>query len=137
MKVISRSSRDLGWGLAWTLGYATLYSAWVAFVSGGNLSDRLKGIDQTPLQIIVTYFAIAAVTGPILGFFRPALRFRLGAFLIGSAVGTATYAGVGLSMGYADRGYYVIAALVGIVAGGGLGVVFFDEQRAKATRSSS
>src|SRR4051812_23169998 len=97
MQLISRSFRDWGWGIAWAFGYAVLYSAWVAFVSGGDLTRPLEESGQTPLQIIAAYFAIAALVGPLLGLFRPALRFRLGAFVIGSVVGFATYAGFGLA----------------------------------------
>src|ERR671912_1750238 len=126
MRLISRSSRDWLWGLGWAFGYALLYSAWVAFVSGGDLTRPIESIDQTPQQVITTYFAVAAVVGPVLGLFRPFLSFRLGAFLVGSLIGFATYAGVGLSMGYADRTYYIIAAVIGVIVGGGLGVVFYD-----------
>jgi hypothetical protein len=133
MQLISRSHRDWGWGVSWAFGYAVLYSAWVAFVSGGQLTRPIEAGGQTPLQIIATYFAIAAVVGPILGLFRPALSRRLGAFLIGSVVGFATYAGFGLAAGDADGTYLVIAAVVGVVGGGGLGVVFFDRERSKTS----
>ena len=132
MQLTSRSLRDWGWGISWAFGYAVLYSAWVVFVSGGELTRPIAESGQTPLHIIATYFAIAAIVGPLLGLFRPALGFRLGAFVIGSVVGFVTYAGFGLAGGDSDGTYLIVAAVVGVVAGGGLGVVFFDRQRSRA-----
>jgi hypothetical protein len=131
-RFFSRNPMDILWGLAYAGFAAVAFSLWVAFVTAGKHDEVVAEYGLSPVQIMGTYVAIAAVVGPLLGFLRPALQYRLGAFIVGSLIGVTIYLGIALAMGGLDRPTFIVSSFIGILIGGGLGLVQFDEERKNA-----
>jgi hypothetical protein len=118
---------DLIWGIGWGLGLAALFCLWVALITMGQADAVRTRYGATPTQIMVTYLVVGGVGGTLLGCCRPLTRHRLGAFLVGTVVGTMLYFAVGTAMTGFTTKTLLIASPLGIIVGGGLGVVWRDQ----------
>ncbi|MFW6201501.1 MAG: hypothetical protein ACOC8B_02920 [Gemmatimonadota bacterium] len=92
-------TKNLMWGVGWAALFALGLSLWVSLmyiIFGAEVLDRDGGSFGATVR---GYFAGAVAAGLIIGAFRPFLRSRVGACLVGALVGPLTYAG--FDMGYA------------------------------------
>lgn len=118
----------LKWGLAWALSFATAYSAWAAGVA---LLQRRTYFPQYHLsiwQIIAAYYVASLICGVTLGFLYFLMSRRWSAPLLGFILSFLSYAVVGVTMFGFHAFPFVFAAIPGVIIGGGLGLVFYDEE---------
>jgi hypothetical protein len=95
---------DLRWGLAWGIGLAIFFSAYVAVLF---LLDRI-GTDDPSMRgrdfqlVIAAYFGGGSLGGLIAGLLRPASRWPLGAMAMGILVAFPAYWAIGVILPYID-----------------------------------
>lgn len=132
MKIISRSlAIDVRWGLAWGLGMTFFLSVVATVTTLGHTRDFAERYGLTFAQLLGSYLVAGTLGGLILGAFRPVTKSRFGAFLIGSVLGITSYWTIRISMGHSSRGDLIGMAVIGTIVGGGLGVVYFDKDKAE------
>jgi hypothetical protein len=111
---------------------AALFSLWVVIVTAGRADDVVAKYGLSPIGIVGSYFASGAAAGALVGFFRPATQYRLGAFLVGCAAGTLVYgAGLFATTGKLETSDIVIAAILGTLVGGGIADSQFSQRAEK------
>jgi hypothetical protein len=118
----------LKWGLAWTLSFATAFSAWAAAVA---LLQRRTYFPQYHLniwEIIAAYYVASLICGVTLGFLYFLASRRWSAALLGFLLGFVSYAVVGVTMFGFHAFPFVFAVIPGVIIGGGLGLVIYDDE---------
>jgi len=122
-----RLRKDLHWGLGWAWGFAAACSAWVLVMSIFRRSLEWSEYNTTTFAIVGTYAVAGTGAGVLLGVLRPLTTRRWGAFLVGWLVGTLVYASVMVPMGLGREAPWWLALVPGLLVGGGLAVVWYDE----------
>jgi hypothetical protein len=117
----------LRWALAWTLCFATLYSLWAAAISLVQHRTYFPEYHLSIWSIIAVYYVASLVCGIALGFFYPLANRRWGAALLGLVLGFTAYATVSVAMFGLHRLPILLALIPGIIIGGGLGLVIYDD----------
>lgn len=117
----------LRWALAWTLSFATLYSLWAALVSLIQHRTYFPQYHLSIWSIIAVYYVASLVCGLALGFLYPLADHRWGATLLGFVIGFIAYAIVGVSMFGFHQLPILLALIPGVIIGGGLGLVIYDD----------
>lgn len=89
---------NLLWGLRGAIAPTVLYCLWagVVYAVSGQAAFEAKHLRFG--QVIVTYVAIGAICGGIVGLLRPTLQYSIGPYLAGAAAGAAVGAGLGVSI---------------------------------------
>lgn len=124
---MTRLRRDVPWGLGYGLFGATLLTAWVSFLALLNGSVHFPELDTTLGRVIAGYYLAGTVAGATVGVFRPALRARIGAFVVGWLAGTTIYSAVAFVQGQLFGLPFWVWFLPGLGMGG-LAVVTYDEE---------
>ena len=117
----------LRWALAWTLTFATLYSLWAAAVSLVQHRTYFPQYHLSIWSIIAVYYVASFFCGLALGFLYPLAENRWGAMLLGFVIGFLAYATVSVSMFGFHRLPILLALIPGVIGGGGLGLVIYDD----------
>ncbi len=81
----SRVLRDAGWGVAWGLGGACFFSLYVIGSYAFRGAAFLEHHGLTLAGVLAIYFGVGIVGGAVIGLLRPLLRWRAGAFVVGTA----------------------------------------------------
>jgi hypothetical protein len=115
------------WAFGWSYAFAILYSGYVLVLSVVRGSTSFPAYGLSTWGIIATYWLGATLAGLILGFCKPLTQYRLGAFLVGTLVGSAIYGTAMLALPQARSGPWWLALIPGVIVGGGLGLVEHDE----------
>jgi hypothetical protein len=118
---------NLRWSFTWASWFAGILSAWVVVVSLLRGSFQWPQYHTTTWGIVLSYWGGAAIAGTILGAFRPLIKFRLGAFIIGWTTGTMIYGSIAVALGFAMGAPLWLWAIPGLIVGGGLSLVWFDD----------
>jgi hypothetical protein len=118
---------NLRWAFAWTFIFATGYSILVLIHSAIRGSTYWPAYHLSTWEIIGLYYAAAVVNGLLLGLLRPLLKWRIGAFVLGTMAGSVIYGAFGLAMVGWNQPVAWIALILGVVIGGILGIVWYDE----------
>jgi hypothetical protein len=78
-------------------------------------------------SIIAAYWGAALLCGVVLAILKPLSAWRRGAFAVGALVGSCAYATVALFMPEASHAPWWLPLIPGVIGGGGLGIVWFDD----------
>ena len=119
--------QNLRWALSWAGWLAAAFSAWVVLASLARGSFQWPEYHATTWKIILSYWVAALLGGGLVGLLRPVTQFRFGAFLVGWIAGTLVYGSVAVAGGFAKEAPLWLAAIPGLIVGGGLALVWFDE----------
>jgi hypothetical protein len=116
------------WGLTHAARVAIPFSLYVliAAVARGTSSAPQYGLSAG--GIIAAYWLAAVGAGVLLGLLKPFLRYRLGSFVVGAIMGCGVYGTVSLALPFPIRETWVVPIFLGVMIGGGLGLVEYDEQ---------
>ena len=117
----------LRWAIAWTLSFATLYSLWAAAVAVAQHRTYFPQYHLSIWSIIGVYYVASLVCGVALGFLYPLADHRLGATLLGFVLGFIAYATMTVSMFGFSQLPILLALIPGVIVGGGLGLVIYDD----------
>jgi hypothetical protein len=118
----------LKWGLAWTLTFATAYSAWAAGVALLQHRTYFPRYHLNIWEIIAAYYVASLICGVALGFLYFLGSHRWGAALLGFLLVFVSYAVVGVTMFGFHAFPFVFAVIPGVIIGGGLALVIYDDE---------
>ena len=117
----------LKWGLAWTLSFATVYSAWAAAVAILQRRTYFPEYHLSIWQIIAAYYVASLICGVTLGFLYFLAARRWSAAMLGFLLGFLSYAIVGVAMFGFHAFPFVFAVIPGVIIGSGLALVIYDD----------
>jgi len=120
-------SDRLRWAFGWTYAFATFYSAYALLLGLLRGAASFSSYGLSTWGIIAAYWLGATAAGLILGICKPLIRFRVGAFLVGTLVASAVYGTLMLAMPPTQTAPWWLALIPGVIVGGGLGLVEYDE----------
>jgi hypothetical protein len=123
---------DFRWAAGWTGIFAGVYSSVVLIETVLHRSTYWSRYHTTTWRILAGYWGAAAVFTVILTVLRPLLGRRGGAALAGLLGGAAVYGVMGLVTAEASElGVVFASAIIGGLAGLGLGVVIYDDDHSE------
>jgi MFS family permease len=118
----------LKWGLAWTLSFATIYSVGAAGIAVLQGRTYFPQYHISIWGIIAAYYVASLICGVALGCLYFLADRRWTATLLGLVLGFLAYAVCGVAM-FGFRGLpFLIAAIPGLVIGGGVGLTLYDDE---------
>ena len=118
----------LGWGLFWGWFSAAGLSAYVIVVAIARGSTHFARSNLTLAQILVGYWSAGTAVGFVLAFAHPLIRSRLGSFTLGFVLAWIVYSITGFFTPNWTSGFLLFAIVPALLVGGGLGVVFYDDE---------
>jgi hypothetical protein len=119
---------DMICGIGSTAALAGAYSAYVVVLTALRRDSHWPQYHTTTWNLIGAYWIAALVAGSALGVLRPWLNRRWGAGVAGFFTGVVVYSAAGLAMQLPVNWIaFSIVAIVGGLAGLGLGLVFYDD----------
>jgi hypothetical protein len=122
---------NLAWGVKGGVAFAIASVAWVGVLVVINGSVVLQPRHGPPVNawlVILAYLAGGIVAGAVVGLLRPAVRWRLGAALVGMVAAVPVFAGIRFLVDGLTpwaRGDSAVLAFCVVVGGGLAGVVIW------------
>jgi hypothetical protein len=116
------------WGLSWALFFATGFSIIAAAIAMLQRRTYFPEYHASLWRIIATYYIASAFCGIALAYLYFLFDRRWSAVLLGSMLGFLSYAVIGIAMFGFHAFPFVIALIAGIVVGGGIALVRYDEE---------
>jgi hypothetical protein len=117
-----------GWGSAAVLSLRVLVVAIVA------RSGYVTRYHLSVAGVLFGYWIAGTALGLMIGFAHPLGRSRWGSFVLGFILGWLAYAITGLVSSGWDSSWLLFSLFPGLLVGGGLGVVFYDEEHPRVPR---
>ena len=123
---------DLVWGAFFGLSLATGFALWVIGLAVLQGSPFFSQVGVSLWRLLGFYYGMGLALGLLSGTLRPLTRQRWGAALVGTTIATLAYGGAGILLLGWSSPRVLLALVPGILLGGGLGLVFFDEARERS-----
>jgi hypothetical protein len=95
-------------------------------------STTFVALGMTLWGVLLTYWIGAILAGLLLGALKPLTKYRAGAFAVGTLVGLAVYGTAMLALPEAHDAPWWLVLIPAVLVGGGLGVVFYDDEEGSA-----
>ena len=122
------SSRSLlsnvGFGIAWGLGMAFVFSLLVGMLALLRGSDWNPRYQVSTLAVIRGYFLAGLVGGAVFGLLRPLAQSRLGAAIVGVIVGPFVYGAIATTVAGQPHWADAAAIIPGVLVGGASGWIW-------------
>ena len=131
-RLASNHRTRLQWGLAWGLSAATVCSGIAAAFAVLQHRTYFPQYGLGLGKIVAAYYIAGVLCGLLLGVAYPLIATRWGAVLVGFLLGTIAYGVVAVALVGLRPLALGAAVIPGVLIGGGLGLVAFDESHDRA-----
>ena len=121
-------SPRLKWGFGWSLSFATVYSVFASGIAVVQQRTYFSEYHLSIWRIVATYYVAGIVCGVALAFFYFLFDRRWSSVLLGWILGYLFYATLAMAMFGFTVFAFVFPLIAGLIVGGGVALVEYDEQ---------
>ncbi len=124
------------WAFWWSISFATAYSIIASAIALLQRRTYFPEYHASLWRVIATYYIASILCGVALAYLYFLFDRRWSAVLLGFILGYLSYAAVGIAMFGFQLFSFVFPLIAGLLVGGGVALVIYDEEHKNDVRAA-